>query len=168
MSLHIFLEFKRNLKYCIQFAPSVPGRFAFYGIKWYCFEIAKIKFKIQLRPWSSGSKQIWNWSFKRGTKCSFWSMGCKTVVPQSSRSKKYLKNDVVAFPRLNLLCSGARENTRINPKCLESANSSVHTFATLWVRNLNYLSIKILINIYLEPEDQGRSCILNFSFAISK
>ena len=58
-----------------------------------------------LELWMVFSIQVYVRAFQRGTNWSFWSMGCKTVVPQCSRSKKYKQTDVVAFPRLSLLCS---------------------------------------------------------------
>ena len=46
--------------------------------------------KVITWPWASGSKHIWNRSFKWSTKHWFWSRGCKNIRGQSWKSKKYL------------------------------------------------------------------------------
>ena len=66
------------------------GTIVILWYKGYCFEIAKLKFKMQLCPQSSGSKEIWNRSFKWGIKQWFLSRGCKDIRCQSWRLRKYL------------------------------------------------------------------------------
>ena len=44
--------------------------------------------KVIQNPWTLASKQIWNGSFKWGTKHWFWSRSCKDTKAQSWRSKK--------------------------------------------------------------------------------
>ena len=152
----------------IQLASSVPGRIAFYGVIWGRFDHLEILLKVLKTSFSFLTLINIDQNFHEN---KFWSCrprGCKTVGPQSFAATGSRKSDVVAFPRLNLLCSGARENTRKNPKCLELPNSSVHSFAAHWARSLNYLSFKILINIYLEPEGEGRSMIFKPFYVKSK
>ena len=54
------------------------------------FEPQLHRLKVIQKPWALGSKQIWNRSFKWGTKHWFWSRGCKDIRGQSWSSKKYL------------------------------------------------------------------------------
>ena len=132
----------------IQLASSVPGRIAFYGVIWGSFDHLKILLKV-LKPSSSFLILIKiDQNFQENDFWLFRSRGCKNVGPQSLQRPGIKKNDVVAFPRLNLLCSGARENTRESHKSQSWWSLGTHNsapprpkwmFSTSFERSISYL-----------------------------
>ena len=129
----------------LQLASSVPGRIAFYGVIWGRFDHLEILLKVLKTSFSFLILINIDQNFHEN---NFWSCrprGCKNVGPQSFAATGSRKSDVVAFPRLNLLCSGARENTRKNSKVQNCQVLRAHSFAVHWP--------KLTYNTSLESPD---------------
>ena len=82
--------------------------------------------------------------------------------------KKKLKNDVAAFPRLNLYCSKSLLSGRPGFDSQPTQNLGTHSFEAPWPKLAKSASIKDPINIYMEPEAQRRGMIFMAIFIRSK
>ena len=117
--------------------------------------------KVMPWPWLSVYKQIWIKSFKWGTVCSCRSRGCKNIRDQSWRSKKNL------LFQTDPGCGGF-ESGRVGNFFFSTSNFDLWYFAASWPTKTYITSLKDLIHICLETENQGQGMTFNITYVCLK